>query len=369
LTSHSINAKLDQKVIEMGIYKRNKIWYIDYYFEGKRIRERVGPRKKLAESILTIRQAEIAQGKFDIQLLKPSVTFKELSDLYIEYAKVNKKSWRRDVTSLNNILPVFGELSLRNITPLIIEEYKQKRRRKAAPATVNRELACMKHMFSLAITWKKAIKNPVISVKFFKEKNQRLRFLSEEEISKLVEACSPQLKPVVITAITTGMRLNEILSLQWKDIDLKRNLIILDETKGGSSRKIPINDGLKVILTEMQEKNTKDFVFKNSLGKPYRDVRTTFRTAIRKSKLKGVTFHTLRHTFASHLVMANINLRTVQELLGHKTIQMTMRYSHLSGEYKQQAVNILHRRIGIFDGHNIVTNSEKAEEQELEKPK
>jgi len=340
----------------MGAYKRKNIWYIDYYFDGKRIRERVSPNKKLAERILAIRTTEITQAKFDIETYKSVITFDELAKIYIKYAKINKKSWRRDVTSLGNILPFFKDMKIKHITPLDIENYKQKRSEEVKPATVNRELACMKHMFNLSIKWKKASKNPVTEVKFFKENNKRLRFLSEEEIHRLIECSSPQLKPIVITAITTGMRLNEILSLQWKDIDFDTNLIILDETKGGSSRKIPINDVLKEILFELKNKSVNEFVFENSFGKPYKDVRTTFRTALNKSGIKDVTFHTLRHTFASHLVMANVNLKTVQELLGHRTIQMTMRYAHLSAKHKQQAVNILQRRLRLNDSHKLVTN-------------
>ncbi len=340
----------------MGAYKRKNIWYIDYYFDGKRIRERVGPNKKLAERILAIRTAEITQAKFDIETYKSVTTFDELAKIYIRYAKINKKSWRRDVTSLGNILPFFKDMKIKHITPLDIENYKQKRSEEVKPTTVNRELACMKHMFNLAIKWKKASANPVTEVKFFKENNKRLRFLSEEEIHRLMECSSPQLKPIVITAITTGMRLNEILTLQWKDIDFDTNLIILDETKGGSSRKIPISDALKEVLFELKNESVNEFVFQNSLGKPYKDVRTAFRTALNKSGIKDVTFHTLRHTFASHLVMSNVNLKTVQELLGHRTIQMTMRYAHLSGKHKQQAVNILQRRLRLNDSHKLVTN-------------
>ena len=349
----------------MGAYKRKNIWYIDYYFEGKRIREKVGPSKKLAEKVLAIRTAEITRGQFDIQTYKSVITFGELAEIYIEYAKINKKSWRRDITSLKNILPFFKNMKLKLISPLDIENYKQKRRDEVKPATVNRELACMKHMFNLAIKWKKASTNPVTEVKFFKEKNKRLRFLSEEEIHKLIECSSPQLKPIIITAITTGMRLNEILSLQWKDIDFENNLITLDETKGGSSRKIPINDTLKEVLLSLKNKAMNEFVFQSSLGKPYKDLRTTFRTTLRKAGLEDVTFHTLRHTFASHLVMSNVNLKTVQELLGHRTIQMTMRYAHLSGKHKQQAVNILQRRLKINDSHKLVTKEKIANKENV----
>ncbi len=329
----------------MAVFKKNKIWYIDYYYQGRRIREAIGESKKLAEKALVIRKAEIVQGKFEIQSIEPSIAFDELATMYIEYAKINKKSWKRDVTSLRSLLLFFGNKRLKDISPFLVEKYKQKRKEEVKPATVNRELACMKHMFSLAIKWGKTTKNPVKEVKLFKENNQRLRFLTEDEIYRLIESCSKQFKPVVITAINTGMRLNEILGLKWKDIDFERNLIILDESKSGSPRQIPISDVLKETLINLNPKSTEEHLFLNKFGKPYRDVREAFDRALRKAKIYNFRFHDLRHTFASHLVMSGIDLVTVKELLGHKTIQMTMRYSHLSGKHKQQAVNILQRRL------------------------
>ncbi len=345
----------------MAIYKRNKIWYIDYFYEGRRIREAVGSSKKLAQKALMIRKTQITQGKFDIQDTKPSITFGELAKTYIEYAKVNKKSWKRDVVSLNKLLPFFENRQLKHITPFLVEQYKQQRREEVSPATVNRELALVKHMFTLAIKWKRASNNPVKEVKFFRERNQRLRFLSEEEIHRLIESCEPNLKAIVITAITTGMRRSEIFGLKWQDVDLERKQIILDETKSGVSRKMPINDALNELLLNLKSRVSHEYVFLNRFGKPYKDVKTSFKTALRKAGIEGATFHTLRHTFASHLVMSNVNLRTVQELLGHKSFQMTMRYSHLSEEYKERAVNILQRRLRLSDSHKYDTKKETEE--------
>jgi integrase len=292
-----------------------------------------------------VRRAQIAQGKFDMMSLEPALTFEGLAKPYLEYAKANKKSWQRDRTSLNSLLPFFGSKRLKNISPFMVEKYKQQRRGKVSAASVNRELACMKHMFNLAIKWGKVSKNPVREVKLFKEKNRRLRFLSEEEADRLVNACNAQLKPVVITALETGMRLGEILKLKWNDIDFERNLVMLDETKSGSPRQIPLSDELREMFIDMKSRSTQEYVFLNKQGKPFRDIRESFERAKKKARINNFRFHDLRHTFASHLVMAGIDLVTVKELLGHKTIQMTMRYSHLSGKHKQQAINILQRRL------------------------
>ena len=345
----------------MAIYKKKNTntWYVDYYYEGRRIREAVGPNKKLAEKVLTIRKAEIARGKFDIQSMNPSITFGKLSELYVEYAKANKKSWKRDVVSLNTLLPFFENMRLNHITSYNIEKYKLKRRKEVSPATVNRDIACMKHMFNLAISWGKTTKNPVKGVKLFKVKNRRLRFLSEDETQRLIDCCSPELIPVVITALYTGMRKSEIFGLRWSDIDFTRGLIMIDDSKSGAPRQVPMNDLLKKTLLKVRSRSSESHVFLNKGGKPYRDVRSAFTSALKKAGITDFTFHDLRHTFASHLVMTGVDLVTVKELLGHKTIQMTMRYSHLSAKHKRQAVNILERRLS--HGHHMDTRVKKME--------
>ena len=125
----------------MAVYKKKKTWFIDYYFQGRRIREAIGPSKKLAQQALMVRKVQIAQGKFNIEDIRQSFAFGELADIYIEYAKTNKKSWKRDIISLKSLLPVFEIIKLRDISPFHVEKYKQQMRKKVAPATVNRELS------------------------------------------------------------------------------------------------------------------------------------------------------------------------------------------------------------------------------------
>lgn len=352
----------------MAIRKRGKSWIIDYYYNGSRIRETVGESKKLAEKVLSIRKASIAQGKFNIQDTKPSMTFEELSKIYIEYARANKKSWKRDIVSLNNLLPFFENMRLKDISPLLIEQYKQERIKHVAPSTANKELAVGKHMLNLGIKWGKTNKNPFRDVKLFREKNRRLRFLSEEEIHKLIRNCSKQLRPVVIVALSTGMRRSEILGLKWDDIDFKNNLIILTDTKSGYSREIKIDDDLRRYLLDLKSKSSHDFIFLSRLEKPYKDVKTTFKTALRKANLKDVNLTTLRHTFAAHHAMQGTPIPTLMKLMGHRTINMTMRYAHLSPSHMQQRVNIFQRRLRIIDGHKMVTSTKIEKEYKTVKP-
>lgn len=350
----------------MRLFRRKSVWYIDFTFEGKRIRQAVGTSKKEAQQALDVIKGKILSGKFDVQDTIPSITFEDLAKLYIPYAQANKKSWKRDITSLKNLLPVFGEQRLKDISPLDIEQYKLQRRKEITPAGVNRELALKKYMFSLAIKWKKVNRNPVKEVKLFKEKNQRLRFLSQEEIQKLIECSQPQLRPIIIVALHTGMRKGELLGLTWEDIDFKNNQIILDETKSGYSRKIDIDYKLKEYLFKLESRNTSDYVFLNKHGKPYRDVNTALRIALKKARIKNVTMHTLRHTFGAWHAMMGTPLPTIKELMGHRAIQTTMRYIHLLRKHKQQVAAIYTRRLGVLydnNGTNLAQDLQKSQAQ------
>jgi len=327
----------------MGVYKRGKTWYIDYYDQyGKRHREAVGSNKRLAEQVLAKRKTQVAEGKFLDVKKRKKTKFEDMAKLYLEnYAKHNKKSWKRDETCIKNLMPHFKGKYLDEISPLDIENYKKMRIAKVTPRTVNIEVKFLKAMYNKAISWGKADKNPVNQVKLFKENDKRIRYLEKDEIKRLIEACPEHLRPIVITALNTGMRKQEILKLKWEDIDFKKKIIYVMQTKTGERREIPVNDFLYDTLTALKKKRNGSYVFSNKEGEPYGDIRRSFSTALKRAGIENFRFHDLRHTFASHLVMSGVDLKTVQELMGHKTIDMTLRYAHLSPDHKRKAVENL----------------------------
>ena len=333
----------------MGVYQRGKIWYIDYYDQhGTRHRERVGPNKRKAELALAKRKIQIIENQFFHIKKREKITLRQMAELYMKnYSEPNKKSSRRDKISLKNILPVLGDKYLHEISPLDIEKYKTQRIRKVKKSTVNRELACLKHIYNKAIEWAKIDTNPVTKVKFFKENNSRIRFLTKEEIDKLISSAASHLKPVIITALNTGMRKSEILNLKWEDVDFNQKIIIIRETKNKEKREIPMNYTVSSVLLDLFKKRSLDnpFVFKKPGGGQLRDIKTSFNSAVKRAGIKNFRFHDLRHTFASYLVMQGTDFKTVQELMGHKTIQMTLRYSHLSPDHKRRAVEDLEKNI------------------------
>ncbi len=223
-------------------------------------------------------------------------------------------------------------------------------------ATINRELTALKHFFSKCVGWRLVAENPfrlvvngeVQKVRFFKEGDGRTRWLTEAEANDLLAACNPEFRIVVLTALHTGLRSSELKSLKWQCLDLRNRTLTVESaySKNYETKTVPITEELAEIFTEMQrdrmpEPAPEAPVFVSRYGKPWKSWRTAFENAVKRAGLKDCTFHTLRHTFGSHLGMADTNLKAMMELMGHKVPKMTMRYTHLSMDYKRRAVEKL----------------------------
>ncbi len=141
--------------------------------------------------------------------------------------------------------------------------------------------------------------------------------------------------------VNSGMRKSEILNMRFEQINFKHGYILLDYIKCVEGRKIPMNQTLTEIFSKMARGLESKYVFNNRDGDSLTYIKRSFDTALKRAEIHNTTFHTLRHTFASHLVMKGVDLTTVTELLGHKSLNMTLRYSHLTPEHKMKAVNVL----------------------------
>jgi len=327
----------------MGVYKKGKNWYIDYYLKGRRKRRKIGTSKKLAQQVLNDVHLKIAKGEYLGVYDKKKVLFEELAQQYLVFSKANKawSSQRRDRFSIAQLVSIFKGKYLFEITPRMVEKYKAKRLEKVAPATVNRELACLKHMYTKAIEWGYLKINPVKSVKLLKEPPGRLRYLMPKEVKKLLDVCRGYLRSIVITALNTGMRKGEILGLRWEDVDLQNRKVTVRKPKNNEIRVIPINQTLYQELSNLSHGPDGEFLFSNGEDRRFGDIKKGFSLALKKAGIEDFHFHDLRHTFGSHLVMQGVDLKTVQQVMGHKDIKMTMRYSHLSPEYVQEAIGRL----------------------------
>lgn len=329
----------------MSIYQKGDNWYIDYRISGRRKREMIGTSKILAETVLKKRKVQIAEGKFlDIENIKP-IKFEDFTGDYLKIHSAHNRAYKKDESNTKMLKKYFIGKCLHEITSEDVERFKTERAKDVSVATTNRALALLKSMFNRAIEWKKIKENPCKPVKLFKENNQRLRYLEREEIERLLNNSKGYLRSIIVTALFTGMRKSEILGLKWVDYDFGRGLIRLVRTKNNEIRTIPMNDLVKKALIAIPKHKDSPYIFCRYNGKQFRNVRKSFDKLLKVCRIEGFRFHDMRHTFASQLVMSGVDLNTVRELLGHKSLQMTLRYAHLSPDHKRRAVDILGSRM------------------------
>lgn len=369
----------------MGVFQKNGTWWIDFYHQGKRIRRKVGPSKKMAEVALADVQVRKAKNDF-LGVCEPKrISFRDFAAEYLEYSRANKarSSYERDMTTVRkHLVPVWGEFQLSRITSKMIEDYKMRRLESVAPATLNREINTIKSLFSKALEWEYIRDSPAKPVKWLKTSRGSMRFLSSEEADLFLEA-SKQCKnssfhAIVTVALHTGMRRGEILRLMWQDVDFRRGKINVvsregAHTKNYDSRSLPMSRTVRDLLKRHPRHLRSPYVFCNTKGEPFKEVDTSFATALKKSGVAHFRFHDLRHTFASRLVMKGVDIRTVQELLGHKDLRMTMRYAHLAPDHMRRAVEILDGGVeedaghpeDILDGHYLDTGGVENDKQDV----
>ena len=252
-----------------------------------------------------------------------------------------------------------GICTIADIRPSLISEMREKllnelntKGRKRSPATVVRYMAALSHAFSIAVKeWEWLESNPMVKVSKPKEPRGRVRFLSDGERVRLLQSCKESnnkyLYPVVVLALSSGMRQNEVMSLKWSQVDFGYRRIILEETKNGERRAIPIvGHALELLLKHEQEKPKSEFLFpsKVDVNKPM-DLRKPWHAAILKAEIENFRFHDLRHSAASYLAMNGATLTEIAEILGHKTMQMVRRYSHLSESHITNVVSSMNDKI------------------------
>jgi excisionase family DNA binding protein len=325
-------------------------WYIDYRdAKGKRVQKLAvhASSQEEAKQALDFEVLRARNRACGIELHDEGTLFGQLSKMYLEdYAKHNKTSWKDDQYRLDaNMVPFFGKWLVVDISPQHIERYKGHRLGEdVSRSTINRELTILKKMFNLAIDWGLTTNNPVRRVKLFSEKDtQKERILTPEEEARLLEQSPDYLRPILMMALDTGMRRGEILRLRWEDVDLKVKQIAVKHTKNGKDRFVPINARLLAVLSLLGPPRGKSgFVFPNpATGKPYTEVKKSFKRACDRAGIKGLRFHDLRHTFASRLVEVGVDIVTIRDLLGHFSIKVTQRYTHSGKNQKAAAVELL----------------------------
>lgn len=321
-------------------------WFLDYRDKnGKRIQRVIKHAQSQQDAIKALQEEmrRVFDDEYNIKRERGSMKFESLAEEYLElHAKVNKKGWKKaDKVYLDcHLIPYFRGYEIAEINSMLIEKYKKKRLEEGAKkSTVNRESSCLRLIFQKAIGWGYLTESPMKGFKFFSEKDNYMeRVLSPEEEKRLLENCASRpVKDFIVFGLNTGMRMGEILSLEWKNVFLEQRVILVTMTKSGKNRKIPINDTLCSLLTKLHDNG------RNGNGRifPYVNVYWSFKKAARLAGIPEVRLHDLRHTFATRLIESGVDIITVRDLLGHSHSTVTERYTHPNESLKRVAVESL----------------------------
>ena len=327
----------------MALRRRGQkgVFYADYYANGKRIVECTRTaNKREAEKFVALRISEVQRGLF----AKPvNTTLAELGEKYTDHAKLHKRSWKRDVQMLGNLQKFFGPVKLREITAARVVDYQKERVKAVSPATSNREMALLKHMFNMAERWgQHQGANPVRFVKFLPEDNQRFETLTEAQEAELLLASPPYLRELIVFAINTGLRTGDIFNLQWVEVDIENQRLKKIVKTSDKPLSLPLNDtAFRIIEARRAVQNGPHVFYSPMTGENYISVRGALEAAVKRAGLPKITWHMFRHTFASRLTRDGEDIVTVKELLGHANIKTTMRYAHSNDEAKRRAVKRL----------------------------
>jgi len=341
-----------------GLFERpagSGVWWVRYHDEhGREHREKVGP-KSLAGKVYQKRKNEIAERRFFPEKLRRRDVL--LADAIRDHLARNTsrlralKDWKRIGRYWTEAPETRGK-TLAEITAADLERYRERRRHEgAAEATCNRELGFLRAVFRTALADEKVERSPVQSKLFFRERNQRVRYLTDDEEERLRKEIGEERWPVVAVALHTGFRQGNQFQLRWaEDVNFETGTIRAHKSKSGEDYWVPMNDELRAILRGLPSRMRSCWVFPSETGEtpldPKNFTNRIYRPALRRAGIVDFTWHDLRHSFASRLTMSGVDIRTVQELLGHKSLRMTERYTHLSPAHKLDAVQRLARPSG-----------------------
>jgi len=345
----------------MAVYKRRQIWYYRFQIRGVRYARAVPEaRTKWQAQRAELKAKEDAfEGRYGKE--PSSIKLKDfVEQVYLPWARAEKKSWRNDESRVKPILAFFRNRQMREITNFNVRQFKKERllstisprspKRKdaelkvRAPASVDRELQLLARIFSLAIGQGELLQNPCKGVALCATDNVITQYLTAEEEARLLPVLSgrrSRLLDILVIDLHTGMRKSELLSLHKSQVDFLRGRILLTRTKNGKSRTVPIHDDIRPILQRLCDTSgASGYLFENRrTGKPIQDIKTAWRSALKDAGICHMPFHCAgRHTFGTRAAANGAHLTDVQEIMDHADIKTTMRYVHATEAGKRRAV-------------------------------
>jgi integrase len=359
-----------QREAERVLGEQDIVFDISYKKDGKKVWEKIGWRSQgysaeLARRIRNERIITLQHGDELPQDKKAAIRFKTLAEKYLQWSSENKnRAGIEDKSRYERHLKKrFDEKRLDEIVPLDLERMKLEMSKAGkSPKTVAHCLGLLRAMFNKALDWNLYEgPNPVKKIKMPTVQNARDRFLSVEEANALLrelkrnpwnqkeykELNDPQLHDIALISLHTGARAGELFTITGNDIDFSNGLIALRDTKNKETRYAPMTKDVKDILRRRIPEDRSGFVFTTKDGKQIKEVSNAFGRVVDRLKFnegvndprQRIVFHSLRHSFASWLAIQGTPLYTIARLMGHKSISMSERYSHLSPDHKKDAVS------------------------------
>lgn len=315
----------------MRIYKDSKtgIYHADYVLNGKRVRPSLGTKNS---SVAHLKAGQLLNPSSDTY---PTCPFENFENKYFSYVSslLNPNTVRRHKCALNYLKEFTSIKTLEDITPSVLSDLQvHLLSKKMGKQGINRTIACLKSIMHQAEKWELTRPKVWKNVHKLKVPKGRIDYHTPEEVAEILSICNNEWKTVVLLGARAGLRRGEIAVLQWKDIDFKNNQLYVAPNKTEKHRYVPMSADLSAWLLEFKKSSAGKFVI--NIGKTEQREGRYYLTAAYSKLTEDLPFdcfmHKLRHTFASHLVQAGVDLYRVSKLLGHSSIQMTEIYAHLA---------------------------------------
>lgn len=343
----------------MQFYKRSgsKYWWFKFVHRNVRYQESTKQtNRRKAEDIAAAFRLRLIEGELNVKRKQATPAFNVAMAEFLEWSKehhaAHPNTTRRYSIAAKSLSRFFGNALLDSITPEDVERYRKQRAqlksertgRKLRPATINRELACLKAMFNHFIKLDVLVKNPVSRVKLQAEHNEQMRVLTFEEEQQYLNVASQPLKDVAVLMLETGMRPDEVYRIQVDNVKLAENYIFNPHGKTKAARrKIPLTQRAAEVLRQRIEDATGSHLFPHQADADQAMIKANHAHygALKRSGLPHFRLYDLRHTFATRAAMSGVDLVTLAALLGHSRIQMVMRYAHPTAEHQVSAIKKL----------------------------
>lgn len=352
----------------MHLYKRkdSKFWWYKFVYHKATYQASTGTKNRRdAEGIASKARLDVIEGTYDIKRQKAAPLFKDAMAAFLDHSRhqhaAHPNTTKRYETASKPLIQAFGAKVLNTITPDDVERYKTWRLNQVArrgagngkvketgkklkPATVNRELACIKAVFNHFIKLDVIIRNPVTRVKLLAENNEKMRVLSFDEERIYLAASSQPLHDIAVLMLETGMRPEEIYRMERKNVNIEAGYVFNPYGKTKAARRqVPLTKRAAEVLKKRMSEIKSDYLFPfdGDPDKPMKKANHAHYGALGRSKLVPFTIYDLRHTFATRAVESGVDLVTLAALLGHSKIQMVLRYAHPQAEHKVNAIRKL----------------------------